>query len=330
MASNSSDSVQSSSSQPPANIMSCLPHWISLGGVADAMVRGRAGRRDRIVHALDLEPGRERRRRGRRHRLRHRERPDALRAAFLRVMSAASTMVARRRAARAHDDAGALVGDLALLERRRRGSPAPWRRGSRPRRRRGSAWRGGRPVPDGSSVGAPCTWQRKPSSANVSAREMPDLASRRLASTSCVLLPIDETMPIPVTTTRLITQPRLHLECERAARSARSRAAHAPLGCACVLLEQADLQVARPVDDRAVGRQPAVGDAEHQLRAHHPLDLDAVDDLLHRRQHLAGEFHLAQAERPALARASRASRGRSRAAATAHRGRGSPASPDRP
>jgi hypothetical protein len=30
------------------------------------------------------------------------------------------------------------------------------------------------------------------------------LASRNEASTSCVLLPMDETMPIPVTTTRLI------------------------------------------------------------------------------------------------------------------------------
>ena len=29
MASNSTDSVQSSSSQPPANMTSCLPHWIS-------------------------------------------------------------------------------------------------------------------------------------------------------------------------------------------------------------------------------------------------------------------------------------------------------------
>jgi hypothetical protein len=33
---------------------------------------------------------------------------------------------------------------------------------------------------------------------------MPDLASRKEASTSCVVLPMDETMPIPVTTTRLI------------------------------------------------------------------------------------------------------------------------------
>ena len=56
----------------------------------------------------------------------------------------------------------------------------------------------------GSSVGAPCTWQRKPSSAYLSARTMPDLASRNDASTSCVLLPMDETMPIPVMTTRFI------------------------------------------------------------------------------------------------------------------------------
>jgi hypothetical protein len=34
---------------------------------------------------------------------------------------------------------------------------------------------------------------------------MPDFASRKLASTSCVLLPMEETMPIPVTTTRLMT-----------------------------------------------------------------------------------------------------------------------------
>ena len=64
-----------------------------LGGVADAVVRGRAGRRDRIVHALDLEPGGERRRRGRRHRLRHRERADALRALSSGWCRAASTMV---------------------------------------------------------------------------------------------------------------------------------------------------------------------------------------------------------------------------------------------
>src|SRR6202044_3760835 len=52
--------------------------------------------------------------------------------------------------------------------------------------------------------GAPCTWERKPSSAYFSARVIPDFASWRLASTSWVLLPMDETIPIPVMTTRLM------------------------------------------------------------------------------------------------------------------------------
>ena len=81
-----------------------------LVGIADAMVGGRAGRRDRIVHALDLEPGRERRGRRRRHRLRHRERTDALRALGAGDVGGFDDG-ARRRAAGAHDDAGALVGD---------------------------------------------------------------------------------------------------------------------------------------------------------------------------------------------------------------------------
>jgi hypothetical protein len=34
---------------------------------------------------------------------------------------------------------------------------------------------------------------------------MPDFASRRLATTSCVELPIEETMPIPVMTTRFMS-----------------------------------------------------------------------------------------------------------------------------
>ncbi len=50
----------------------------------------------------------------------------------------------------------------------------------------------------------PCTRERKPSSANFSARVTPDLQAWRLAVTSCVFEPIEDTMPIPVTTTRLI------------------------------------------------------------------------------------------------------------------------------
>src|SRR3954466_11447479 len=58
--------------------------------------------------------------------------------------------------------------------------------------------------PDGSSVGMPATWLRKPWLTKSSDRVMPDLASRRLARTSWLLLPMDETIPIPVTTTRLM------------------------------------------------------------------------------------------------------------------------------
>ncbi len=56
--------------------------------------------------------------------------------------------------------------------------------------------------PSHSSFGSPWTWHLKPSSAYFSAREMPDFASRRFATTSWVLFPIEETIPIPVTTTR--------------------------------------------------------------------------------------------------------------------------------
>ena len=173
------------------------------GGIADAMIGGRAGRRDRIVHALDLEPGGERRRSGGRHRFRHREWADALGTLAARDVGGLDDR-ARRKARPSPSRCRCARWKCLFLRRRNRGSPAPWRHGSRRRRRRGSAWRGDRPTSAGSSVGAPCTWQRKPSSAYSSAREMPDLASRRLARTSCVLLPMDETMPIPVTTTRLI------------------------------------------------------------------------------------------------------------------------------
>src|ERR1700719_3875230 len=151
----------------------------------------------------------------------------------------------------------------------------------------------------GSSVGAPCTWQRKPSSAYLSARTMPDLASRNDATTSCVLLPMDETMPIPVTTTRFMCA-----SCEITCAVCRSSLVRLRLHVA----EQADLEVGRAIDHRTVRREPAVGDAEHELGAHHALDVDAVDDVLHGRQDLAGEFQLPHAERAALAGRAQAAR----------------------
>src|SRR5258708_26650193 len=140
----------------------------------------------------------------------------------------------------------------------------------------------------GLSVGAPCTCERKPSSACLSARVMPDLASRRLASTSWVLLPMDETMPIPVTTTRLMeaspaldanSRPQNRGWLDKSARSRRTGLHR--VGVA----EPPNLEVESLIDDRAVGREPAVGNAEHELRAHHPLDFEAIDHVLHGRQH---------------------------------------------
>src|SRR5258708_31258683 len=91
----------------------------------------------------------------------------------------------------------------------------------------------------GSSVGAPCTCERKPSSAYFSARVMPDFASCRLASTSWVLFPMDETMPIPVMTTRLMFASPYRYVLVLFMPSGRCRA----------LLEQADLQILCAIDN---------------------------------------------------------------------------------
>src|SRR5436190_22309168 len=53
--------------------------------------------------------------------------------------------------------------------------------------------------------GGAWTWQRKPSSAYSGAAVTPLRASRSEARTSFELLPMDETTPIPVTTTRRMT-----------------------------------------------------------------------------------------------------------------------------
>ena len=64
-----------------------------------------------------------------------------------------------------------------------------------------------------SICGGACTWQRNPSSAYSGAATTPDFASRSDASTSLVLLPMEETIPIPVTTTRRMSGPQAL--CER-------------------------------------------------------------------------------------------------------------------
>ena len=51
-------------------------------------------------------------------------------------------------------------------------------------------------------VGRPCTWQRKPCSAYSGAKLMPERPSFSDVRTSSTSLPIEETMPMPVMTTR--------------------------------------------------------------------------------------------------------------------------------
>src|SRR5580693_8167141 len=113
--------------------------------------------------------------------------------------------------------------------------------------------------PSGSSVGAPCTWLRKPSSAYFSAREIPDFAECRLATTSCVELPIDETMPMPVTTTRVMQTSGVGGTGSGGARGAGAN--------------DADAHVGDFVHAFAVSLQPTVGDRKIELALEDPLDV---------------------------------------------------------
>jgi hypothetical protein len=132
-------------------------------GIADAVARRGAGRRDRIIDAADAEGHGERGRVGARHGGRHGERPDPLGPLLPRRVGRLHDG-ARRGPAGAHDDAGAIVLDVGLFQPRIaiaccmatqfHAAPSPMKR----RTRRSTA-------ASRSRVGAPCTWQRKPSRA---------------------------------------------------------------------------------------------------------------------------------------------------------------------
>src|SRR3984893_2235311 len=126
----------------------------------------------------------------------------------------------------------------------------------------------------------PATWLRKPRSRYWGTNSMPDLPSRSDRVTSTALLPIEETTPKPVTTTRFMS----------AGRRGDGR-----------ILDQPDLQAADFVDLLAVGMDDAVGNAQHELAQHHALEVDMVGELAHRRHHHAGALDLAEAPRAAAA-----------------------------
>src|SRR6185369_6994661 len=134
----------------------------------------------------------------------------------------------------------------------------------------------------GLSLSVPATWLRKPSSLYCGTNSMPDLPSRNDFVTSAALLPIEDTTPRPVTTTRFM----------RSARRSRNFGG---------VLEQPDLEAQGLVDRLAIGMHEPVGDAQDQLAQHHALEMHMESELLDRWHDHAGELDLAHAQRPAAA-----------------------------
>src|SRR5712671_4153554 len=104
-------------------------------------------------------------------------------------------------------------------------------------------------------LSVPATWLRKPSSLYCGTNSMPDLPSFSDLVTSTALLPIEDTIPKPVTTTRFISGCR---------------------GGGRRVLEQADFQAADFVDLLAVGINEAIGNAQYQLAQDHALEMHVV------------------------------------------------------
>src|ERR1700730_940381 len=130
---------------------------------------------------------------------------------------------------------------------------------------------------------------------------MPDLASRKEASTSWVLFPIEETIPIPVMTTRRMLQTSCLTSrpwTTGAFVQGRKKAEGSRRGWSCGL-NQAHPQILGLIYARSIGFEPAVGDAEHQFGFEHALQIHAVDNPPDGGQDLIGKFDLAHAERPA-------------------------------
>src|SRR5476649_644232 len=132
------------------------------------------------------------------------------------------------------------------------------------------------------SLSVPATWLRKPSSRYCGMNSMPDFPAFSDAVTSASLLPIEETTPRPVTTTRFMGSGR---------RPGRPN-----------VLGQADFHVEGFVGRDLVGGDKAIGNAHDEAAQDHALHVHVVGELLHRRHDHAGELDLADAERTAAAR----------------------------
>src|SRR5262249_60372192 len=135
---------------------------------------------------------------------------------------------------------------------------------------------------------------------------MPDFASRSEANTSWLLLPIEATMPIPVTATRFISaslgqargadviegqcRPADHINGSehdpvwrrrfRRGTETRSHSARLRLGVA----EKPNFEVERTIDHRAVRGEPAIGDSQHPLWPTPAFEIDAMNELFTSRE----------------------------------------------
>src|SRR5690606_17538460 len=124
--------------------------------------------------------------------------------------------------------------------------------------------------------GTPATRLRSPSSSYSGTKRIPARPSRRDADTVSRSLPRHETTPIPVTTTRRISE---------------------TLGGR----KQAHAQVGGQVDLAPVDQGAAVGDHQVQAAAHGAADVHLVAHQLRVRKHLAAELDLPHAQRAAAA-----------------------------
>src|SRR5687768_18323791 len=115
---------------------------------------------------------------------------------------------------------------------------------------------------------------------------MPGVAVRRLCSTSAMLLPIEDTIPIPVTTTRLMP--------------VRSPCCSGLL-CGHQGRKKPDAEVLCFGDKVAVGFHKPLGDPQCDLRADNAADVDTILHLIDVVGDLSREFDLADAECPSLA-----------------------------
>src|SRR5690606_38175572 len=125
----------------------------------------------------------------------------------------------------------------------------------------------------------PATWLRSPISLYSGWKLMPLRPSRREVSTLCLSMPRQETMPMPVTTTRLIDTSITELKCSESA----------------VGSEQPDFQSVGDIDDLAVDGHCPIRDTHDQFALDDAGQRQLIDHFGGGRKNFATEFYLTRA-----------------------------------